>query len=34
MKTAKEKSPGQIIIVNLFGRGDKDLETVLCFESK
>ncbi|MCD4718296.1 MAG: tryptophan synthase subunit beta [Desulfobacula sp.] len=34
MKTAKEKSPREIIIVNLSGRGDKDLETVLCFESK
>jgi tryptophan synthase beta chain len=34
MKTAKEKPPRQIMIVNLSGRGDKDLETVLSFESK
>ncbi len=34
MKTAKKKSPGDIIIVNLSGRGDKDLETVLKFDSK
>ena len=34
MKTAKKKSPGDIIIVNLSGRGDKDLETVLTFDSK
>jgi len=34
MKTAKEKSPEDIIIVNLSGRGDKDLETVISFDSK
>jgi tryptophan synthase beta chain len=34
MKTAKGKSPQNIIIVNLSGRGDKDLETVLSFDAK
>jgi len=34
MKTAKGKSSQNIIIVNLSGRGDKDLETVLSFDTK
>jgi len=34
MKTAPKRSPKDIIIVNLSGRGDKDLETVISFDSK
>ncbi|WP_457553095.1 tryptophan synthase subunit beta [Desulfobacula sp.] len=34
MKTAREKYSTDIIIVNLSGRGDKDLETVINFDSK
>ncbi len=34
MKTAPKRSPKDIIIVNLSGRGDKDLETVINFDSK
>jgi tryptophan synthase beta chain len=28
MKMAKEMSPDQVIVVNLSGRGDKDIHTV------
>ena len=28
MRTAKEMKPGDIVIVNLSGRGDKDMETI------
>ncbi len=33
MKTARTRPAGQVIIVNLSGRGDKDLETVINFNS-
>jgi tryptophan synthase beta chain len=28
MKMAKEMSPDQVIVINLSGRGDKDIHTV------
>lgn len=34
MKRSKEMSPHQIIIVNLSGRGDKDLNTILKYDSR
>lgn len=34
LKTAKEMKPDEIIVVNLSGRGDKDVESILHYETK
>lgn len=34
LKTAKEMKPGEIVIINLSGRGDKDVESIMKYEAE
>lgn len=34
LKTAKEMKPDEIVVINLSGRGDKDVESIMQYETK
>lgn len=34
LKTAREMDPGEIVVVNLSGRGDKDVESIMQYEAQ